>query len=126
VLHGDAFVFRSGSDGKHLWVVVSDPLSNSNEVLILNLTTVRNVPFEDQSCVFNPGEHPWIVDPSYIAYDYARVVTSAYLDRLENGTSVKMHPPFATQLLQRIYAGGEASQNFEIGYLQILQDQGLV
>lgn len=126
MLVGDTFVFRSGEDGHHLWVVVSDPLLNSNDVLILNLTTVRGVALDDLSCVFHPGEHPWIVNQSYIAYDCAQTKTSVYLDRLENGTTVKMNQPFSPQLLQRIYHGAANTMNLEIGFLQILEDQGLV
>ena len=126
MLVGDSFVFRSGSDGKHLWVVVSDPLLNSNEVLILNLTSVYNVAFEDHSCVFTAGEHQWIEHDSYIAYDCARVVTSAYLDRLENGTTIRMEVSFPPHLLQRIRDGAQITWNLELGYLQLLQDQGLL
>jgi hypothetical protein len=126
VLRGATFVFRSGSDGSHLWVVVSDPLLNTNEVLILNLTTVRNLPFEDLSCVFQPGEHSWLTNESCIAYDYARAETSAYLDRLENGTAVRMCDPFPLPLLDRICAGATVTQNLELDYLHLLQDQGFV
>lgn len=126
MLLGDSFVFRSGSDGYHLWVVTSDPFQNPAKVLIVNLTTVRGGHFEDLSCIFEAGEHHWIKNKSYVAFDSARVERSDYLDRLETGTTVEMHNPFPDTLLKRIHAGAAISQNLELGYLQLLTDQGLV
>ncbi len=124
MLLGDTFVFKSGSDKFHLWIVISDPLINSDDVLLVNLTTVRGVKFEDLSCVFDAGEHEWIVAKSYIDFSYARFYSNAHLDRIHNGTTVRVHASFPPHLLRRIHDGAAATQNLELGYLDLLRDQG--
>jgi hypothetical protein len=123
---GDSFVFRSGSDGYHLWVVISDPLQNDKEVLVVNLTIVRGVRFEDLSCVFEPDEHEWITSRSYVAFDMARHYTDKHLELLRTSKVIREYAVFPGPLLDRIRKAALVTQNLEIGYIELLQQQGLV
>lgn len=125
MLIGDTFVRRSGSDGYHLCIVVSDPLSNPKEVLVLNLTTLYGNSYDDHSCVFQADEHTWLRHETYVAYDMAEIFTNSYLDRLQSKV-VKPADPFPMALLQRVHAGAAVTQNLELRYLQLLQDQGWI
>jgi hypothetical protein len=123
---GDSFVFRSGSDGRHLWVVISDPFQNNDKVLIVNLTTVRGVRFEDLCCVIEPGEHEWVKARSYIKFDMARVYPDERLELFKNGRVIREYSPFSAPILDRIRKATLVTQNLELGHVQLLQDQGLV
>ena len=65
-------------------MVVSDPFKDAREVLVVNITTVRDLAYEDLSCVFESGEHEWIDRKSYVAFDMARTYPDALLDRLRD------------------------------------------
>ncbi len=122
---GDTFVFRSGSDGSHLWVVLSDPSLNPDKVVVVNLTTFRGGRWDDPSCVFEAGEHEWVVRQSYVSYYDARIYTDAHLERLRNSRSLREYAPFQASLLRRALEGAAVSPNLELDTLQILIDQGL-
>jgi len=54
-------VFRlSGIADIHTWVVLSDPALNPQKVLIVNFTSWDRL--EDQACVLDLGDHPFIRD----------------------------------------------------------------
>jgi len=126
VVLGDAFVRRAGKDGHHLWVVVSNPFQNDREVLILNLTSIRNSPFDDLSCVFDAGDHPWIRHPTFVNYYRSEVHSDRYLDNLVKSGAAKLWNPFIQPQLQRIWTGAGATLNMIGDHLQILKDQGRV
>ena len=52
---------------EHLYFVISDPDPEEN-VLVVNLTTFNNKPYEDSSCILNKGDHPFIKRSSNIFY----------------------------------------------------------
>jgi hypothetical protein len=56
---------RADSD-KHLWIVISDPTADPDQVLIVNLTTVDER--KEQVCLLHGGEHPWIRHETCVNY----------------------------------------------------------
>ncbi len=42
----------------HLWVVISDPAADAENILIVNFTTSRAD--SDKACILQPGEHPFV------------------------------------------------------------------
>jgi hypothetical protein len=124
---GDCFVFRSGSDGNHLWVVISDPVLNPDVVLITNLSSIKGRPLEDLSCTFDPGEHPWIVNGSYVVYSKARSYTLAQLSTMvASKTLVLQAVPFSIPLVKRIHSGAVITRRLAQEHLNQLRDQGFV
>lgn len=67
---GDTFKLERNGEG-HLWVVISEPTSDGSVVMV-NLTTMRNG--SDPSCVLGPGDHPFVVHTTVIAYQFAKLV----------------------------------------------------
>lgn len=67
---GDTFKLERNGEG-HLWVVISEPTSDGSVVMV-NLTTMRNG--SDLSCVLAPGDHPFVVHATVIAYQFAKLV----------------------------------------------------
>lgn len=123
---GDSFVFKSAADGFHLWVVVSDPFADPAGALLVNLTTVRGVAFDDLSCVFRPGEHEWVKAESYVEFSAARVLPRAHLERLRLGTTITEYPAFPPHLLRRILDAAVVTPNLELDAIDLLKRQGLV
>ena len=54
----------------HLFVIVTPPCPNSS-MLLLSLSTIRDGKYHDPTCVFDGGEHEFIVGPSYVVYSRA-------------------------------------------------------
>lgn len=66
-------------DRKHLHIVVTDP-SASGDVLIVCVVSIPPTNIYDPSCTFFPGEHPFIVKDSYVAFRFSRVVQASLLE----------------------------------------------
>jgi hypothetical protein len=53
----------------HLWVIISDPEQDPDEVLIVSLTEYH--PKKDTACILGPGDHPFIHKKTCVAYNLA-------------------------------------------------------
>lgn len=67
-------------DRKHLHIVLTDPDPQSEDVLIVSVCSIPRSNIYDTSCTLFPGEHPFIVRDSYIAYRFLRLVGAADLE----------------------------------------------
>lgn len=74
----------------HLFVVVTGPLGENDELLIVNFASIYAGISYDDACVVTPGEHPFIRHDSYIKYDKARIVAS---EKLQNGARANILIP---------------------------------
>lgn len=119
---GDAFYFRRHEN--HLWIVLSDPAANPQQVLLVNMTTWRAD--KDQACLLNAGDHPCVLHNSVINSEEARVCTLAHLHSLVAADAVELKAPVSPALLQRIRAAAADSKRMQIGAFQLLLEQGLV
>ncbi len=107
----------------HLWVVVSDPKLDPNQVLIVNMSTDRGV---DQSCIISPGEHPFVRHATCMRYDMSRVTSNASLETLLSRGSIQLGDPVSSALLQRIRDGASVSQHIPLACKQVLIAQDLI
>jgi hypothetical protein len=64
---------------KHLHIVVTDP-NSLGDVLIVCVVSIPPTNIYDPSCTFFPGEHPFIVKDSFIAFRFSRVVKANLLE----------------------------------------------
>lgn len=69
-------------DRKHLHIVVTDPTSTTGEVLIVCVVSIPTPMTKgyDPSCTLFPGEHPFVVKDSFIAYRHTRIVSAGVLE----------------------------------------------
>lgn len=123
---GDCFIFRSGNDGGHLWVVISDPYKDKDRVLIANLSTIRGRQLEDLSCVIEPGEHTRVTVKSHVAFSHARVYTDHQLNVMEQGSTIQMKQAFSPELVSRIRDGAAKTPHLKLDMLKLLVEQSLV
>lgn len=86
----------------HLWIIVADPDSNGNAVMV-NVTT--QVDGSDTTVILRKGDHPYILHDSVIYFADAHFVE---LENLECGIEAKLcHQcdPCSEELLARIQKG---------------------
>lgn len=112
-----------GTIRSHLWVILSDPAIDAEEILIANLTTYHQG--RDESCVIHAGEHPFVRHTSCINYRESRVTS---IDFLENGFGSGVliaEDPVSVDLLKRIQAGAFESKFTKNYHKELLENQGL-
>lgn len=112
----------------HLWVVVSDPKQNPDEILLVNFSSRKpGVPF-DSACMANVGDHAYLRTPSFVYYRFARVASNAALEaQIASGQAdASAWPPVSASLLDRIRKGAGASKFIARKHRQLLKDQGLI
>lgn len=116
--------FRHKRHDKHLWIVLSDPRVNQQEVLLVNMTTWRAD--KDQACLLNPGDHEEVEHNSCINYEDARVCSESHLNHLELSDSIVLCPPLKPDVLARVRAGAAQSTRITIKHYELLVEQELI
>lgn len=117
---GDTFV--PAKYDRHLWVVSSDP--SQGRVVIFNLTTYTID--EEDVCIFDVGDHPFIKHRTAVRYAGAKCVSVAQLEKLIQSGSLTPNHRASEQMLQKIWLGASLSVHIELGVLEFLEDQNLL
>lgn len=74
---------------KHLHIVLTDPLSSTNEVLVVSVCSIPLSNLYDPSCTLFPREHEFVVRDSYVAYRFCKIVSAAHLEaKVADGTFI--------------------------------------
>lgn len=116
-----------GSYGEHLKIVISDPLKDPENLLIVNVTSYREGKFYDPSCFLNPGDHPFIKHVSYVAYQYATTRSNGNLYRLHaSGRIILENEQISDSVLERIHLGAVESEFISLEYVDLLREQELI
>ncbi len=121
---GDTFL-RTDSD-KHLWIVLSDPEKDSDNVLLVNMTSWTAT--KESACILNRGDHPWIRHKTCINYDdFDTVVTTLTdLQNAKDAGAVIVQKPLSKAVLRRVLEGATASERLSLEKAEILENQGLI
>lgn len=117
---GETFLVR------HLWVVVSDPHKNPDEVLLVNLTSVKQGVFCDDACMVDVGDHPFVTTKSFLYYREAKVESNTALERRISANPSILREPVSAEFLKRIRDGARKSRFLQNRYKQLLRNQGLI
>lgn len=120
---GAVFRFTRAAD-KHRWVVISDPAIDPANVLVVNITSYS--PFEDQSCILEPADHPSLTARSVVNYPRARVLSDSDLDSFLEDGLVRLLDPLTPHVLDRIRRCALDSTRIRLDHADILINQGLV
>ena len=108
----------------HLYVVCSDPVVDSTQVLLISVTTFR--PKEETCCIVAAGEHPFIKHRSCIRYKDAIIASVEDLIKLLNGSKMTKREPVSGDLLARIRKGACESDYLPEECRRVLQNQSLI
>jgi hypothetical protein len=119
---GGTVLIPSGP-GYHLFVVLNNPTNfptyPPQSCVLVSFSTIRLGPY-DATRVVQAGVHPFIKEPSFVAYRQARMDTSAVLaERVQSGMYVAREP-VSEQLRIEMIAGLYASP-LTPGYLKKLK-----
>lgn len=112
---GDTFLLDSGPSGKHLFVVLSDPkvIFGYGRTLIavsVSITTYHVGRANDNTCIIEVGEHPFITRKSFAYYRGAVILREhEYSTGLASGHYVR-HERVSDDLLNRLIQGFHASR----------------
>ncbi|MCC6127399.1 MAG: hypothetical protein IT426_20770 [Pirellulales bacterium] len=106
----------------HLWMVISDP-KQDDRCLIVNFTSWRAD--EDQACVVEAGEHPYIKHRTCVKFRGAKLVPIATLDACLGSGGLVPHSPLSANLLAKI-RNAVPNSRISIDHAHVLMDQGLV
>jgi hypothetical protein len=99
---GDTFLTGDAQeDTLHLWIVLTPP--SEGEVVTVSVTTKRR---RSETLVeLHPGDHPFIVHDSVIAYSYARIRTVEGIEIAVASGAAKLREPVSPDLLKRVANG---------------------
>lgn len=107
---GDTYLKPSGP-ANHLFIVLFDPFKHVEAgygdflyVASVNITSIGVVKF-DSTCILNPGDHPFIVKPSYVNYRMMESERfSVVKGRIESG-EYRLHQPLSKVILEKVVSG---------------------
>jgi hypothetical protein len=112
---GQVFMVPSGQEGLHLFVSVLEAkvINGRRHVLLASVCSMKDFGlYNDETCVIQPGEHPFVKKPSFIHYGLLRSEPEqAVLDSLANGYYVARSDAFSSELLRRVADGVAISKH---------------
>ncbi len=92
---------------RHLRIVITDS-NEQNEFLTVAVDTLHSS-FQDDSCIIEKDEHPFIKTRSFVNYHYARVLNfTQVFNGLQKGVLVRKED-VSEELLRRIQDGAKKS-----------------
>jgi hypothetical protein len=120
---GDTFVNKPAPGvPSHLWMVLSDPNKESRVVL-------ANISSDDGgnrgSVTFQPGEHPFVSNVSYVRCDKARVENVADVERVLRSSLATQNTALQPKLVDRAQKSLLASPLVSNEAKEILIRQGV-
>ena len=111
---------------RHLWVILTDPVTYPDCVVIVNVTTTHTgnqvVRSYDPACDLKQGDHSLIIRPSFVFYDEAMVVTVQKLEDAQISHTTSFDPA----VLQRMRDGAGKSRFLDRGIKRRLFEHGII
>ena len=102
------------SRSRHLYIALTEAVPSreglGQRVLLVGVSSARDSPNTDETCILNTGDHSFIARRSYVFYARARVWELEDLEAMADFGITAMGP-VAPHVLDRICAGLEASPN---------------
>jgi len=109
---------------QHLYVVISDPDLDPDNVVIVNFTSYD--PDEEDYCIVQGGEHPFLIHKSCVRYKDGRVSPVTALTHLIDSGTMTTHKPLSKELLRRVQEGASKSDFLPEGCRKVLEEQGFI
>ncbi len=124
---GDTFIFveRAVDSHRHLWAIISDPLVDvADPIVIVSFTSYRQG--KDPTCILQAGDHAFIKRPTAVDYGRGMEVSNSALEACANTGKLVLQGPLQPHLLERIREGAATSQFTPEGCRKILARQGII
>jgi hypothetical protein len=126
---GDAFLSSDPRIDEHLRIVISDPGVDPEHVVLVGLTSYdrfQHEIYKDNSCLLNPGDHPWITHQTCVSYRDGTLVSEAVLNAAIAGGKLIPQEPISDDVLTRILEGAERTDELPNKCRVILEQQRLI
>jgi len=99
---------------KHLHIVMTDPIHfpelGYEEVLLVNISSIKANQPHDTSCTLSAGEHPFIKHDSYVYYKDAAIFrVPNIVERMQLG-EIATYPPISDAVYAKVLAGFAVSK----------------
>lgn len=78
---------------KHLFILLTDPLGEDREILLVGVSSKRAGSYLDPTCILYPGDHQFLRHESYVNYRRARIESA---DKINTGVSRGLFIPKGT------------------------------
>ncbi len=117
---GYAFWLDQTAIGSHLHIVLSRKTVDG-KVLVVGITTKRDKPYEDHSCVLSMSDHDDLKQDSWVKYDAARLLDSDFIEMYGRCTA-----ELGTDVLARLHAGAAEGGRLKLDLRELLSQQGLI
>ena len=104
---GGTLLVPSGAQGNHLHIILNDPKDFEGyppqSCISVSVCTIRKGPYDDTR-IINPGPntHPFIKEPSYVAYRHSRMDSALRLHELVRTMLFKPLGGITQNLLEEI------------------------
>jgi hypothetical protein len=121
---GDTFLLCDPRVDEHLWVVISHPGENADEVVIVNLTGFER--FKTVDCILELGDHPYITKKSCIAYEHSKCVRECDLDSFVQNGMLKPLESGDNGFLCKILEGANITDAMPNKCKRVLAQQNLI
>jgi hypothetical protein len=105
----------------HLWMIISDPKLNRDQVVLVNFTSWQCI--HDQTCIVSPGEHPYLAHRSVVYYPEPMIKTLKNLEQSDRVGLLQYHENLSPQLLEKIQRGALCSPYIPIKAKRIIAEQ---
>jgi len=104
---GRTLYLKNDPAGPHLWFVLTDPDSVTDQVVIVRVVTARQ--YTDKTLVLAAGVHPFVKQDSNVEYGSAKFQPVTALNRAINTGKCKLDADMSPALLQDVRRGLLAS-----------------
>ena len=108
----------------HLYMVISDPSIDPSKVVMVSFTT--HTPNEEQLCIVEKGEHPFVKVKTVVRYKDARCSSATDIEKAVSNGSLATQAPLSEELLMRIRDGAALSDFLPEGCRKVLVVQGII
>lgn len=113
------FWFDQIAIGSHRWVVFSNQTPD-DQVLTAPITTFRDKPHEDRSCILRKIDYGELNHESWVNFQSTKLFDLSFVDGFEPC------PPLSNDAIQRVIQGAAITDRIDMGFLEILISQRLI
>jgi hypothetical protein len=108
---------RADADA-HLWIVLSSPSVDKENVLIVNLTSFG--PRQEDACILDRGEHPFITHKTCVNYGDSQITTLEKLHAAKDGGAIRLRESLTPAVLKKVVHGVLVSERMKLDHANIL------
>lgn len=115
---GDVYLIANPKpDKKHYHFVVSDVV-DSNMLVLVFMSTIKDGIDYDDACVLSPGEMDFIVSDSYIVYEHVYFADNDDFENRINIGAVKYKGHASDAIMRRIKQGASESRRIRPAFIK--------